>query len=122
MILSSAAKHPTTRQEVAQGGLRRIASDPAPKGGAENEVKAAKRGLVPTMTYLRASYGSFAEIQHTCDMFMAGVNGRVHRDTRRIPMEMLGEERFQLQYFADTIADQSNVVWAEARRPSTQGD
>lgn len=73
-----------------------IPADPASKGGAENAVKLAKRDLVPTLTNLRASYGSFAEIEQACDEFMAEVNGRVHRETRRVPVEMLAEERFQL--------------------------
>lgn len=71
-------------------------ADPASKGGVENTVKVAKRDLVPTATNLRASYGSFAEIEAACDAFMAEVNGRVHRETRRAPVEMLGEERFRL--------------------------
>jgi transposase len=71
-------------------------ADPASKGGAENAVKIAKRDLVPTSVNLRAAYGSFAEIEQACDGFMAEVNGRVHRETRRAPIEMLGEERFRL--------------------------
>ncbi|MEU2134650.1 hypothetical protein [Streptomyces sp. NPDC018352] len=31
-----------------------------------------------------------------CDAFMAEVNGRVHRETRRVPVEMLAEERQRL--------------------------
>ncbi|GAA2052228.1 hypothetical protein GCM10009839_69430 [Catenulispora yoronensis] len=71
-------------------------ADPASKGGVENTVKIAKRDIVPTTTNLRGSYVSFGEIEVACDAFMAEVNGRVHRETRRIPLEMLGEERFRL--------------------------
>ncbi|WP_285775062.1 hypothetical protein [Microtetraspora sp. NBRC 13810] len=71
-------------------------ADPASKGGVENTVKLAKRDLVPTTTNLRASYSRFAEIEAACDEFMAEVNGRVHRETRRVPFEILGEERFRL--------------------------
>ncbi|WP_049871639.1 Mu transposase domain-containing protein [Catenulispora acidiphila] len=59
-------------------------------------MKIAKRDIVPTTTNLRGSYVSFGEIEAACDAFMAEVNGRVHRETRRIPLEMLGEERFRL--------------------------
>ncbi|MFI9507204.1 IS21 family transposase [Nocardia sp. NPDC052566] len=73
-----------------------LPADPASKGGVENAVKVAKRDLVPTEVNLRPTYGSFAEIEAACDEFMAEVNGRVHRETRRAPVEMLGEERFRL--------------------------
>ena len=70
--------------------------DPASKGGVENTVKVAKRDLVPTDVNLRAAYGSFAELETACDVFMAKVNARIHRETRRAPVEMLGEERHRL--------------------------
>lgn len=70
--------------------------DPASKGGVENTVKVAKRDLVPTDVNLRAAYGSFAELDAACDEFMAKVNSRIHRETRRAPVEMLGEERHKL--------------------------
>lgn len=71
-------------------------ADPASKGGVENAVKIAKRDLVPTTVNLRAAYGSFGEVETAWDEFMAEVNARVHRETRRAPVEMLGEERFRL--------------------------
>jgi len=71
-------------------------ADPASKGGAENAVKIAKRDLVPTGVNLRPAYGSFGELEQACDEFMAEVNTRIHRETRRTPVEMLGEERFRL--------------------------
>jgi transposase len=71
-------------------------ADPASKGGVENAVKIVKRDLVPTTVNLRPAYGSFGEVETACDEFMAEVNARVHRETRRAPVEMLGEERFRL--------------------------
>lgn len=71
-------------------------ADPASKGGAENAVKIAKRDLVSTGVNLRPAYGSFGELETACEQFMAEVNTRIHRETRRAPLEMLGEERFRL--------------------------
>jgi transposase len=70
--------------------------DPASKGGAENTVKIAKADLVPKDTNLLPQYASFAELEAACRMFMAQVNGRVHRVTRRVPAEMLEAERARL--------------------------
>ena len=75
--------------------------DPASKGGVENTVKVAKRDLVPTDVNLRAAYGSFAELETACDEFMAKVNSRIHRETRRAPVEMLGQERHKLHLVPD---------------------
>jgi transposase len=75
--------------------------DPASKGGVENTVKLAKRDLVPTEANLRAAYASFAELETACDQFMAAVNARAHRETRRAPVEMLGEERHKLHLVPD---------------------
>ncbi len=70
--------------------------DPASKGGVENTVKLAKRDLVPTEVNLRGAYSSFAELETACDEFMATVNSRIHRETRRSPLQMLAEERQRL--------------------------
>jgi len=75
--------------------------DPASKGGVENTVKLAKRDLVPTEVNLRTVYGSFVELETACDEFMAAVNARAHRETRRAPVEMLGEERHRLHQVPD---------------------
>ena len=71
-------------------------ADPASKGGSESTVKIAKADLVPKDTNLREQYASFAELQDACDGFCDNVNGRVHRVTRRVPAEMLAEERARL--------------------------
>lgn len=71
-------------------------ADPASKGGSESTVKIAKADLVPKDSNLREEYASFAELQEACEAFCDNVNGRVHRVTRRVPVEMLAEERARL--------------------------
>ncbi|SMY01409.1 Integrase core domain-containing protein [Brevibacterium sp. Mu109] len=67
-------------------------ADPAAKGGVENAVKLAKADLVPKDTNLLPEYASFAELEAACTAFMAMVNAREHRTTRRRPDHMLAEE------------------------------
>jgi transposase len=64
-------------------------ADPASKGGSESTVKLAKADLVPTDTNLLAEYSSFAELETACALFCEQVNNRVHRVTRRAPVDML---------------------------------
>ncbi len=71
-------------------------ADPESKGGSEATVRIAKRDLVPTAVNLRPGYGDFGALVAACEDFMAEVNGRVHRETRRVPAEMLAEERLRL--------------------------
>jgi transposase len=71
-------------------------ADPASKGGSESTVKLAKADLVPTDTNLREAYGTFAELEAACEAFCDQVNARVHRVTRRAPVDMLAEERARL--------------------------
>jgi transposase len=71
-------------------------ADPASKGGTEASVKISKADLVPTDANLRESYASFAELEAACEAFSEKVNTRVHRVTRRAPVEMLAEERLRL--------------------------
>jgi transposase len=70
--------------------------DPASKGGVENTVKLAKADIVPTDTNLADQYDTFADLEAACRSFMATVNGRVHRTTKRIPADMLEQERARL--------------------------
>jgi hypothetical protein len=60
------------------------------KGGSEATVRIAKADLVPTEHNLRDKYEDFAALERTCEQFMAEVNTRPHRVTRRPPIEMLG--------------------------------
>ena len=71
-------------------------ADPASKGGSESTVKLAKADLVPTGTNLLPAYGSFAELESACEAFCDQVNTRVHRITRRAPVDMLAEEAVRL--------------------------
>jgi transposase len=71
-------------------------ADPQSKGGSENTVKIAKADLVPTEHNLRDEYEDFAALERACEQFMAEVNTRAHRITRRAPVEMLGEEHEHL--------------------------
>jgi hypothetical protein len=71
-------------------------ADPASKGGTEATVKIAKADLVPTDANLLPAYGSFAELEAACAAFCQQVNARVHRVTRRAPIDMLAEERARL--------------------------
>lgn len=70
--------------------------DPESKGGTESTVRLAKADVVPTEANLRPAYGSFAELEEACEEFCAKVNGRVHRESARIPAEALLEERRRL--------------------------
>ena len=67
-------------------------ADPQSKGGSEVTVKIAKADLVPTVHNLRDEYEDFAQLEAACEQFMAEVNTRPHRITRRPPLEMLAEE------------------------------
>lgn len=71
-------------------------ADPASKGGSESTVKLAKADMVPKDTNLLGAYGSFAELEAACAAFCLQVNARVHRVTRRAPVEMLAEELTKL--------------------------
>ena len=88
-------------------------ADPASKGGVEAAVKVAKADLVPTDTNLLDEYATFAELEQACLEFMAAVNARVHRVTRRVPVEMLAEERLRLHRVPD---DPHTVVFGLARQ------
>lgn len=70
--------------------------DAETKGGVEATVRIAKDDLVPTEMNLREGYRDFAELEAACRAFCDGVNQRVHRVTRRRPVEMLAEERQRL--------------------------
>ena len=45
---------------------------------------------------LRGGYTSWAELVEACEAWMAEINGRQHRVTRRAPVEMLAEEQHRL--------------------------
>ena len=75
--------------------------DPATKGGSESTVKIAKADLVPTTANLLVAYPTFGELEVACAQFCATVNARVHRVTRRPPVQMLTEEQDRLHRLPD---------------------
>jgi hypothetical protein len=92
-------RHPTIVAAGAHYGVTIttcVPADPESKGGAEATVRIAKADLVPTETNLLPAYASFAELVEACERFMAEVNARPHRVTRRAPDEMLAEEQQHL--------------------------
>jgi hypothetical protein len=73
-----------------------LPADAPTKGGVEATVRVAKADLVPTEANLLPAYTSWAELDSACDALCAELNGRAHRVTRRVPAEMLAEERPRL--------------------------
>lgn len=73
-----------------------VVADPESKGGAEATVRISAADLVPCDANLLSAYESFAAFEAACDAFCAQVNSSVHATTRRIPAEMLLEERARL--------------------------
>lgn len=70
-----------------------VVADPESKGGSEATVRLAKADLVPTDANLLPDYPSFTALERACFQFCREVNERPHRETRRLPDEMLTEER-----------------------------
>jgi transposase len=98
-VAGMAVRNPQTVAFARHYGLSVLTcepADPASKGGSESTVKLAKADLVPTDTNLLEVYGSFAELERACEVFCEQVNARVHRVTRRAPVDMLAEERLRL--------------------------
>lgn len=79
-----------------------VPADPASKGGTESSVRIAKADLVPTEVNLLEGYDSFAELEQACQEFCDLVNNRQHRVTKRLPADMLAEERPRLHPVAAT--------------------
>jgi transposase len=67
-------------------------ADPQSKGGSEATVKIAKADLVPTDHNLREEYPDWQALEAACQQFMADVNTRPHRATRRPPVDLLAQE------------------------------
>lgn len=73
-----------------------VPADPQSKGGAESTVRIAKADLVPTAANLLPEYRTFGQLETACRAFCDEVNARIHRETRRPPVEMLAEEQARL--------------------------
>jgi hypothetical protein len=50
----------------------------------------------PRRRTLLSGYNCFAELAEACEVFCEKVNGRVHRETARVPVEALQMERTRL--------------------------
>jgi hypothetical protein len=117
-VAGIAVRHP---EMVAIGGHYGITvatcvpADPESKGGSEATVRIAKADLVPTDANLRDDYQSWAELVDACEAWMAEVNGRPHRATRRPPAEMLAEEQQRLHRLPDRPY---TAVFGETRKVS----
>jgi transposase len=117
-VAGVAVRHP---EMVAMGGHYGITvatcvpADPESKGGSESTVKLAKADLVPTDANLLDNYTSWSELVDACEAFMADVNGREHRVTRRRPVDMLVEERQRLHRLPDVAY---TTVFGETRKVS----
>ena len=92
-----------------------VPADPESKGGSEATVRVAEADLVPTDANLRGDYTSWAELVDACEAWMAEVNGREHRVTRRAPVEMLTEEQQRLHRLPEAPY---TAVFGETRRVS----
>lgn len=119
-VAGIAVRHP---QIVAIGGHYGITvatcvpADPESKGGSEAAVRIAKADLVPTDANLLDDYGSWTALVEACEAFMATVNGREHRVTRRVPDEMLAEELARLHRLPDrpytaVLGETRKVSWS----------
>ena len=98
-VCGIAVRNPTIVEVSRHYGLT-IATcepaDPQSKGGSEATVKIAKADLVLTDHNLRDEYENFAQLEAACEQFMALVNTRPHRITRRPPVELLAVEHEHL--------------------------
>ncbi|MBV6510281.1 MAG: hypothetical protein JJLCMIEE_03420 [Acidimicrobiales bacterium] len=103
-VAGIAVRHPLIVAAGAHYGVTIatcVPADPESKGGSEATVRVAKADLVPTDTNLATEYSSWAQLVEACEAFMAKVNGREHRITRRVPAEMLAEEQPRLHRLPD---------------------
>jgi transposase len=92
-----------------------VPADPESKGGSEATVRVAKADLVPTDANLLDDYQSWGELTAACAAFTEQVNARVHRVTRRPPVEMLAEEQVRLHRLPDTAF---TAAFGETRKVS----
>ncbi len=93
-----------------------VPADPESKGGSEATARIAQADLVPTEANLLPEYPNFRALERACEDVMATFNTRVHRVTRRIPAEMLREERPRLhplpeQPYTQAFGQTRTVGW-----------
>lgn len=103
-VAGVAVRHPMIVEAANHYGVTIatcVPADPESKGGSEAAVRVAKADLVPTDANLRSNYGSWAELVEACATFTTDINARVHRVTRRAPLDMLYEEQSRLHRLPD---------------------
>ena len=94
-IAGISVRHPEVVAFGRHNGLRVVTcvpADPESKGGSESTVRVAKADLVPTECNLLPAYDTFPSLFQACDNVCDDLNGREHRESRRIPAEALKEE------------------------------
>jgi transposase len=94
-----------------------VPADPQSKGGSEATVKIAKADLLPSDLNLRPDYESFAELEETCQRWMADVNTRPHRSTQEPPVIRLASEHERLHRLPGIP---HTVCFGETRKVSWQ--
>jgi transposase len=90
-----------------------VPADPQTKGGSEATVRVAKADLVPTAANLLEQYATFADLERACRVFCEHINGRVHRATGRVPVDMHFEERTRLHVLPERAV---TVAFGQTRR------
>src|ERR1700722_2747405 len=91
--------------------------DPESKGGSESTVKVAKADLVPTEYNLLDGYSTFSELEDACTAVADSFNNRGPSIARRVPAEMLTEERAFLHPVPDVayeaaFGESRSVGWS----------
>lgn len=98
-VAGVAVRHPVIVAASRHYGAQVITCvpyDPQSKGGSEASVRIAKADVLPTEVNLGEQYLSFGALQQACVVFEDKVNQRVHRETARVPAEMLTQEQARL--------------------------
>ena len=94
-IAGISVRHPEVVAFGGHYGLRIVTcvpADPESKGGSESTVRVAKADLVPTECNLLPAFDTFPSLVEACDHLANDLNGREHRESRRIPAEALRDE------------------------------
>jgi transposase len=116
-IAGISVRHPEVVAFGRHYGLRIVTcvpADPESKGGSESTVRVAKADLVPTECNLLSAYDTFPSLVSACDDLSDELNGREHRESRRIPADALREElalmhRLPLQPYTAALGETRRV-------------
>jgi len=116
-VAGISVRHPQVVAFGRHNGLQIVTctlADPETKGGSESTVRVAKADLVPTECNLLPAYSSFSALVGACERLENEVNGREHRESRRVPAEALQEElasmhRLPLEPYTATLGETRQV-------------